>query len=155
MIIETGEGIPGAEGYLSVTDAEAILFDLGYDSFPSEVEVHKASLYLDMVLDPASFMLTEDQGLLWPREPFTDNQGRTVEGIPDALKRAVAVIAAEFMQDDLFDIEPAVTRESYGNSSVYFAAPQTKDGKVLSHLNYLKTLGYGSGNTSSVRLVRA
>lgn len=155
FVIEDGTGVVEATSYLSTADAESILTDLGYTEFPSESELIKASLYVDMTLDPASFMLTEEQGLLWPREPFTDNQGRTVEGIPVALERAVAVIAAEFLEEDLFDIEPGVTREQYGNSGVYFSAPQSKAGKVISQLNFLKSLGYGASNTSSVRLIRA
>lgn len=155
LILETGEGVPDSNSYLSMTEAESILTDLGYDTFPSESDLVNASLYLDTYLDPASFILTEDQGMLWPREPFTDNQGRTVEGIPKAIKRAVAIISMEFMEEDLFDIEPAVISESYGNSSVEFVAPQSKPGKVVSQLSYLKSLGYGSSNTTSVRLVRA
>lgn len=155
LILETGEGIPDSNSYLSMTEAESILTDLGYDTFPSESDLINASLYLDTYLDPASFILTEDQGMLWPREPFTDNQGRTVEGIPKAIKRAVAIISMEFMEEDLFDIEPAVISESYGNSSVEFVAPQSKPGKVVSLLSYLRSLCYGGSNTTSVRLVRA
>jgi hypothetical protein len=155
LILETGEGVPDSNSYLSITEAEDILTDLGYDTFPAESDLINASLYLDTYLDPASFILTEGQGLLWPREPFTDNQGRTIEGIPKAIKRAVAIISMEFMEEDLFDIEPAVISESYGNSSVEFVAPQSKPGRVVSQLSYLKSLGYGGSNTTSVRLVRA
>jgi len=155
FIVEDGTGVPDSNSYLSVSEAETILTDLGYDTFPTESDLVNASLYVDMYIDPASFMLTEDQGLLWPRVKFTDNQGREVEGIPKALKRTVAVIAAEFIEEDLFDVEPAVMSEDYGDSSVEFAAPQTKPGKVVTQLNYLKVLGYGSSNTASVRLIRA
>jgi len=155
FIVEDGTGVPDSNSYLSVSEAETILTDLGYDTFPTESDLVNASLYVDMYIDPASFMLTEDQGLLWPRVKFTDNQGREVEGIPKALKRTVAVIAAEFLEEDLFDVEPAVMSEDYGDSSVEFAAPQTKPGKVVTQLNYLKVLGYGSSNTASVRLIRA
>lgn len=153
--LETGDGVVDANAYVSVAEAETILTDLGYTTFPSETDIINASLYLDLYLDPASFILTEEQGLLWPRVKFTDNQGRTVEGIPLAIKRTVSVIAAEFMEEDLFDVEPAVLSEDYGDSSVEFAAPQTKPGKVISQLTYLKSLGYGSSNTSTVRLIRA
>lgn len=154
-ILEDGTGVVDSTSYLSPSEAESILTDLGHISFPSESELMSASLYVDMYLDPVSFMLTEDQGLLWPRVKFTDNQGRTVSGIPSALKRTVAIIAAEFMEEDLFDVEPAVISEDYGNSSVEFAAPQSKPGKVISQLNYLKNIGYGASNTVAVRLIRA
>lgn len=155
FLVESGSGDVGSTSYLSVIEAETILTDLGYDTFPSETDLINASLYLDMYLEPSSFILTEDQGLLWPRVKFTDNQGREVEGVPSALKRAVAVIAAEFMEEDLFDVEPAVMSEDYGNSSVEFAAPQTKPGRVITQLSYLKKLGYGSSSTVAVRLIRA
>ncbi len=155
LILETGEGIPDSNSYLNVTEAETILTDLGYETFPSESVLINPSLYIDGYLDPSSFILTEDQGLMWPRQAFTDNQGRTVKGIPKALKRAVAIIAVEFMEEDLFDVEPSVISESYGNSSVEFAYPQSKPGKVVSQLAYLRSLGYGGSNTTSVRLIRA
>lgn len=156
FIVEDGTGVPDSISYVSVAEAESILLDLGYDDFPSETELVKASLYVDMSLDPASFILTEDQGLLWPRKPFTDNQGRNVEGVPFALKRAVSVIAASFMEEDLFDVEPSVTSESYGNSSVQFSGPASQvPTSVTKQLSFLKSLGYGSSKVYSVRIIRS
>jgi len=155
FIVEDGTGVPNANSYVSVSRAEEILSDLGYDEFPSESDLIKGSLYIDIVLDPSSFILTDEQGLLWPRKPFTDNQGREVSGIPYALERAVSVISAAFMNEDLFDIEPAIRSESYGKRSVEFAsAVSLLPGEVVSQITYLKTLGYGRSSTSSVHLIR-
>lgn len=156
FVIEDGTGIVGATSYVSVAEAEQILTDLGYTDFPDETDLTNASFFFDIRISPASRILTVDQGLLFPRVLFQDTQGRDVEGITFNIKRAVSVIAAELMTNDLFDIEPAISSESYGNSSVVFSGPVSSlPGKIKSQILYLLKLGYGYNSTTQIDLVRA
>lgn len=154
-MIEDGTGIPGALQYIDSTEANQILEDFAYDVEVHDSDLVNASLYLDTYFFPTSKILTKDQGLLWPRVPFRDSQGREVEGIPVELKRAVAFIAAESKEKDLFESTPAITLERFGDSQVRYAGPTKDDGKLKSILLRLKNLGYGTSNSSSVTLERA
>lgn len=156
FVVEDGTGVQGATSYVSVAEAESILTDLGYSEFPGETDLSNASFFFDIRITPTSYILTQDQGLLFPREIFLDSQGREVEGIPYDIKRAVSVIAAELMDNDLFEMEPSVRSESYGNSSVTFAGPVSSlPGTIRSQILYLFKLGYGYNSTSQIDLVRA
>jgi len=154
LIVELGLGEdPDANSYADVPESEDILLKLGYDLFPSETDLIQATLYIDTWLNPISSILNEEQPLLFPRKEFNDSHGRKVEGIPFELKRATSIIAAEFIEDDLFDSGTPIIEEQYGNSRTRFAVPAKQESKrVNSALARLKQLGYGS---NSIRLIRA
>ena len=156
LIVEQGDGQdPDANSYTSIQESEEVLLKLGYSEFPSETDLIQATLYIDTWLNPVSAIYDEDQPLLWPRKSFKDSQGRTVEGIPSELKRATAIIAAEFIESDLFDPSTGITEEQYGNSRVKYAGVErSESGRVNGAMQRLKRLGYGSGS-SSITLTRA
>jgi hypothetical protein len=53
-----------------------------------------------------SYIALESQPLLFPREQFYDNDGRTVNGIPACLKNVVAELALKTLSgEDVFPIE--------------------------------------------------
>lgn len=156
FVVADDEGlVTDANSYVSVEDSEDILVNLGYSDLPSEQDLVLGTLYLDTYLDPASRVLNSEQQLLWPREPFTDSQGRDVEGVPFEVKRATALIAAEGLDRDLFVVEPSVTSEAFGDSRKTFAGGVKNDGRLKSILLRLSKLGYGSNSTTSVTLTRA
>lgn len=146
------------EAYCTKEEAQDILVRHGYENFPGETALINATMYVDHYLSPASSLLDPKQPLLWPRKPFIDAEGRLVEGIPYHLKYAVAVIASEFEEDDLFNNEEVVlSAQSFADTSETYAVPLstgTKD-KVKNVIKRLKRLGYGHDAFSSVRLVRA
>ena len=155
LIVEDGTGLEDSNSYVSVSESEDILLDLGYDQFPSETDLIKATLYIDTNFRPVSNILNEDQALLWPREKFTDSQDRKITGIPFELKRTTSIVAASFIDNDLFDEEPSITQESYGDTSVTYSGPVSQtDGNVKAAMVRLKKLGYGS-SSSTIRLTRA
>lgn len=156
LVKEPGDGTnPDANAYIDVTEAQNILTDFGYTDFPSETDIIQATLYVDTYLNPVSTIVEEEQPLLWPREKFIDNQGREVKEIPFELKRATAMISAEFMENDLFNVSPKITEESYGDSSVTYAGAVSQETtRVNTALLRLKRLGYGSG-VSTIILSRA
>lgn len=153
MIVEDGTGVEDANSYLSEQEAQEILSDIGFQGTPTEQDLIQASFYLDAQFNPISKLLNPDQGLLWPREPFTDNQGREVVGVPKAVKRVVALIAIE--DSDLFDPSPSIRQQSFGDTSVSYAGAFSEDSKVNSYIAMLSTLGYGSTSTSTVNIIRA
>ena len=156
FIVADDEGlVTDANSYVSVQESEDILVSLGYAELPSEQDLVLATLYLDTYFDPASYVLNKEQELLWPRQTFTDSQGREVEGVPFEIKRATALVAAEALNRDLFVVEPAVTSEAFGDSRKTFSGGVKNDGRLGSILLRLSKLGYGGKSTTSVTLTRA
>lgn len=145
-----------ANSYVTTDEAETILLDYGYSTFPSETDLILATEYLDTHLDPISYIVNKEQPLLWPREEFKDSQGREITGVPEEIKKATAMVAAEFIDEDLFEPEPKITSESYGDSSVTYAGAVSQSAPKLNKiLLRLQKLGYASHSANSVKLVRA
>lgn len=150
---DLGEEID-ANSYVDVEEAEDILINLGFVEVPCEVDYIMATKYIDTYLRPVSQILNREQPLNFPRQKFKDSQGRTVTGIPKKLKEVTALIATEFMEDDLWNAPDAITEEAFGDSRVKYAGPTKQNKKPHVYLSMLKTLGYGS-STNSIELIRA
>lgn len=164
LIEEDGTGKPDSNSYLSVSDADDLADKIlvepsdWQDLSNNEKERYLilATIFLDTYLNPTSYILENDQALLWPREVFKDTQGREVEGIPSELKKATLTIATEFITNDIFQQSPRITKESFGDSSQTFAGSVKENGfKANVALLRLKNLGYGFSYNNTVRLVRA
>lgn len=102
LIVEDGTGLTNADSYISVADATTYLTNFGsgdawsvIDAGTQEILLRKSTRDLDALFSSsyASCLLSTSQALLWPRESFTDANGRTVSGIPKELGYAVAELA--------------------------------------------------------------
>lgn len=163
MIVESGLGVTGAESYLTVADADALVASYGmsdewatFTVASKEIYLKKASLEIDKLLTWTSKLLSTDQGLEFPREPFYDKSGRYVEGIPDVFKRSVAEIAVAISNGNGEHDARLLTQETFGDSSSKFASP-VLDGDTTYHdvRAHLARLGYGRSASRSVEIFRA
>lgn len=122
LIVEDGSGLPNAESYISVEDADAYFSARGNASWAAlTVEAKEAALRLATDYMSAAYggkwcgkRLTDTQALDWPRT------GR--DGIPEALKRQCAELAVRASTGPLMaDQGAAVQSETVGPISVTYA----------------------------------
>jgi hypothetical protein len=102
LIVEDGTGLTNADSYISVADATTYLTNFGsgdawsaIDPATQEVLLRKSTRDLDTLFGAsyASCLGSTTQSLLWPRDSFTDKNGRTVSGLPKEVGYAVAELA--------------------------------------------------------------
>lgn len=124
FIVEDGTGIVGATSYAStvVADDYAEFWDhtdwLSLDENDKEKYLILASSYMDNYLDYPSRILTDNQGLLYPREPFKDSQGRLITGLPDLIIETAIRIALLFQNGFSPEERTKLLKaQSYGTSS--------------------------------------
>lgn len=122
LIVEDGSGLPDAEAYISVADADAYHHARGNVAWAAlTTEAKEAALrlgadYMGAVYGPkwCGKRLTDTQALDWPRT------GR--EGVPEAVRRANAELAVRASAGPLLaDQGPAVKQETVGPLSVTYA----------------------------------
>lgn len=110
LVVETGDGIPEANSYVSLAEAEQY-FDLQNRSFWSEMSdrEHEAALtmatqYLDgrYQFSYVGMKASDVQGLHWPRIGARDPNGYKLTGVPQAVKTATMETAAASVSGDLF-----------------------------------------------------
>lgn len=108
--VETGSGVVGANAYIDVAYADSYHADrnnklwVGTDAV-KQAAIVRATDYLETRWGDKFLGLPQypdtPQGLAWPRLGVFDGYGRTVTGIPDNLKRAVAEYAVRALSADL------------------------------------------------------
>jgi len=106
--VETGAGVSGANSYISVAAATALLsyhpnvalWTAATDG-NKELALMRATDYLDVRWRWYGDALSDEQGLQWPRTKHFSGKGFVVNAgvIPEALKKATAYIAAEAISD--------------------------------------------------------
>lgn len=167
FIVETGEGVVGATSYADVAqvDSFATFWDYPDWEFLDEAEKEKllikASRFLDEQFTWRSHMLNKDQGLLFPRHPFIDAEGRRVEGLPSDIVEAaceVAILLENHSVTDLDEVKNLVS-QSYGNSSETYAGVWQENvspfvAKFQRIAARLKRFGYGGNTLKQVTLRR-
>lgn len=121
LIVEDGTGLPDAEAYISVADADAYHAARGNAAWAALAEPAKeaalrlATDYMEAEYGPRwrGNRLTAEQALSWPRG---------VEGVPEAVRRANAELAVRASAGPLLaDQGPAVKQETVGPISVTYA----------------------------------
>lgn len=163
FLVEDGTGVEGSTSYLSVVEADALMADLdlsvGWVDLTTQQKekiLEKSSFEFDQLLRWRSSLIDLAQGLDFPRVPFEDINGRSVEGITKPIKRSVITIAAEFANDteENLDVEPInITQKSFGDSSeTYSGSVQIQSGGVIQEeRSKFVRLGYGNkGNVTTV-----
>lgn len=110
FIPETGQGIPNANSYVTVEEADAYL-EANIHAWTSwsvlDTDVKEALLiwstrYLDQRVDWNGGLTTQGQSLRWPRERVRDADGFWVDNdvIPSQLKAAVIELAYSLLTTD-------------------------------------------------------
>lgn len=121
LIVETGDGVPGAESYLSVADADAYLAARGYAEWDAvavdakEAALRRATDHMEAVYGRwwLSGRSTGGQGLSWPRVGWA--------GVPAAVRTACAALALRALSGPLLpDRGPAVKEEAVGPLRVVY-----------------------------------
>lgn len=116
FIVEDGTGIAGANSYVTVAAADAYDADhgaLAAWSAASESEKQEAlrlaTQYLDMNYNGRwrGQKADGDQGLAWPRISAVDDDGYTLEDVPDKLAEACVEMALASIAGD--DFLPSIT----------------------------------------------
>lgn len=105
FIVETGSGVAGATSYVSEAEAETIATDLGVQAFidlsdtgAKQRALMQASRFLNLNYrwPVGAGPLTTTQGMGWPRaEVYDPNTGLLVQGVPQAVKEAVVILAGK------------------------------------------------------------
>jgi hypothetical protein len=101
LLVETGDGLEGAESYISVADADehhALYGNEGWLDFSDdekEILLRRASRDIDILYGSRydSVLLSTTQGLLWPRRTYTNAVGYSISGLPSQVKAATAELA--------------------------------------------------------------
>ena len=132
LIVEDGTGLANADAYASVATVTAYHTAFGndgwadFDSTQQEVLIRRATRDLDALYGSgyASTRLMPTQSLMFPRAPFTTDDGVAITGIPVALVNAVSELA-------LIEgaIDPTGASDQSGNDKVSIV----KIGDIMTH----------------------
>ena len=123
--VETGEGLPDANSYLSVADADSYIADHGDSATwtaasdaSKEAALRLATQYLDIRFGGKwlGVRSDSDQSLAWPRNGVDDYDGYVVDwdAVPAAIEDATAELALRVIDGDtlLDDIDEPGTIKS-------------------------------------------
>ena len=162
FIIEDGTGIENATSYVTVEyvdDYADFLDDEEWGELSQEQKeklIIQTTMFFDDMVTFASSILSEDQGLAFPRKEFKDANGRKIEGVPDLVKQSVTQLVLEAQHEPLTDQQVVLERQSWGNASEQYKFGYMEDeNKVVFIKNRLMRLGYARSNTAFVTSVRA
>jgi hypothetical protein len=108
LVTEDGTGLPTAESYLSVADADTYWSNRGNavwaaaDTADKEVALRKATQYLDTTFIWIGVLADTAQALNWPRSGADDAEGRNlVNEVPVLVKNATAELALAALSAEL------------------------------------------------------
>ena len=167
LIVEDGSGVVGANSYADLEQADIFAETWGYEDWEVLDEERKeqllvrASKFLDVNVRWRSEILTDTQGLLFPRKPFLDAEGRRVEGLPIDIVESVielAIVLDQHSESDLRNVKELAS-QAYGQSRETYAGSYTEGVTPLVDtfrgvVQKLKRYGYGGTRINTVRLVR-
>ena len=153
LIVEDGSQVASADSYISLADADTYFTNIDNSTWLDQGDTEKeaalrtAAQYLDGVYSYIGEMVSNDQALLWPRTPSSDNAGRilSITTIPQKLKDAQCELAVEHLSGSLLASTDRETQsESVGSLSVSYFRGQT--GKKFPLVNILMKDLIHSGN---------
>lgn len=165
FVIEDGSGVESATSYTTVTYADTYISSVMIDPTKweelddevKEKHLMLASRYLDSIARWQGSPLNIEQGLSFPRESFTDRDGRTIEGLPELIKQATVELAFTSMTyGDLNLPRKVLTQQSYGNTTEVYARPYEESlGTTTKWRNVFISKGWGINTATTATLVRA
>lgn len=156
LIVEDSTGLPDAESYLSVIDADTYWVKRNYQIWATfsqsqkEAALRQATSYIDGTYSFKGIILNISQALSWPRQDVFDYEGRPLTGIPQKLKDACAELALKTISAPLLEDvtrDATVKRQKVGTLEVeYF------EGAFLSKsYPYIDLLLKGIGENTGAR----
>ena len=158
LIVEDGSGIPGANSYVTLAEAEDYFALKGVTVDLIEADLVNATQYLDLMFGMAynGRLADDDQSLLWPRTVFFDNLGRRRDAntIPNELKVATYEAAKLSSNESLFTAtNPESNVQAFSNSvdgavsesKTFFSPTVTEEdfmrGRLRAYLSPILTTG--------------
>lgn len=165
--VETGEGLPDATSYVSISEAEDYInsFVVGgsdwiaLDQQSKEKSLMQAVRFLDGMMGWQGHIKDNEQSLSWPRVGVVDREGRQVfdDRVPSAIKDAQVELAVSALDTPLTTKSEKLLREEFADTSDWYAAPVSRGGNeiVQSLLKSLAFLGYGRSKATVVNVWRA
>ena len=136
LIVEDGTGVPNAESYVSISDADehfAALENSSWTRASSDLKenaLKNASAYSDLYSYPG-YLLNAQQGLKWPRAKAYDQDGRRLLGLPTALRAAVLELAAEMINKSAAETFRRPIREKVGPLELVYSNTQKQPSFVF------------------------
>lgn len=152
LVHEDGSVVPGAESYVSLSDADAYhtarsrtdwaaasaaVREAALRKATDEVDARFAGRWLGRIQ-------TESQSLSWPRAEAFDAEGRKLSGVPAPLKAAVCELAYASLSSGGSDAAPVIektekvgpisTTVKYAEGTVVTPPSQTQALRLLSGL---------------------
>lgn len=104
IIVETGEGLPNSNSYISIAEFEAYAADR-LEALPAdgkEALLIRSMDYLESIKNYKGARVSGEQSLAWPRSRvYIDGFPLAADRIPTLLKRAQCQLAIEAMSYDL------------------------------------------------------
>lgn len=131
IIVEDGGGRADATAYADIAYADGHHAQRGNDAWaaaavPSrEAALIRATDCLNAAWHYRGSVLNDVQALAWPRQGVEDDTGRTILGVPEAIKRACAELALKALTEELLPDQPRgglIESESLGPMSMRYAA---------------------------------
>jgi len=125
LTVEDGSGVAGAESYASLVEADQHFSALTDHAWGRATDAAKegalkwAAQYADMFTYPGG-RLAADQGLKWPRRGVEDSEGRSLIGLPSALRSAVFELAGQYLIEGSNTRQ--ITREKIGQIDIAYEA---------------------------------
>lgn len=165
--VETGEGLPDATSYVSISEAEDYInsFVVGgsdwiaLDQTSKEKSLMQSVRFLDGMMGWQGNIKDNEQRLAWPRVGVIDREGRCTSDdyVPSAIKDAQVELAVSALDTPLTTETRKLTREDFGDTQDWYAAPVTVGGNeaVQSLIKSLAFLGYGRSKANIVNIWRA
>ena len=158
--VENGSGLPNADSYVTVAEADAYLAKYGQDedsSWSSATEAQKEDAirratqeYLEGIYYNAwrGSIKTKTQRLSWPRIGSHDDAGRMIDSsvVPDQIKEASALVALNVIQGD------AIISDGYDRGHI---TRETKKGVGFELTTEYGSAGGGYSDSTQRRLRRA
>lgn len=162
LIVESGEGMATANSYVSVQEADdyiALNFpeDDKWESLTTEqkeVQLIRATRFLDTMVRWASFIKDNHQSLAWPREQFKDYEGRIIPDntVPTLIKDAQIELVYESLSNTLTTEAIKLQSEKFGDTTDSYASPVTVGGSELVR-NIIKNLTFAGYARSRATVV--
>ena len=164
--VEDGTGYPDATSYASVEYAdEYISFFYPEDAqwtalseSDKEKKLMIATKFLDGAVRWQSSLKRDTQSLEWPRQEFTDLNGRIVkpDSAPQAIIDATVILAYSSLSSSLSTGSYSIIEERFGDTQDTYAAPVTisENGDVRAILKELSSLGYSQSRGAYVSVQR-
>lgn len=160
FIVETGTGVPGANSYASIAEADSYHSEMGnldwenYDTAEKQTRLIRGSRYLDGTYSFPGTRSTIDQGLQWPRWGAIDQSGWILTGVPENVIKATCE-AGLYSKDELYPVQGRETSsESVGPVSVSYASGGTLKTSFGTIDLLLTPLGIGKSGGGQVKVTR-